>query len=183
MTGESLVRSGWAHGLLVGLLLASPVHAAAPVADATVRVVAGSVVSLEYTLTLDDHTVLESNVGKDPMTYVQGAHEIVPGLETALDGMALGERKQIVVDPINGYGLSDPQAIHEVRKALIPLAAQTVGAQLQGQSTDGLTMFPIVQDVKADTVVLNFNHPLAGKTLYFDVTVVAVQPGPPPPQP
>jgi FKBP-type peptidyl-prolyl cis-trans isomerase SlyD len=132
---------------------------------------------LEYTLTLDDQSVLESNVGKEPMTYTQGAHEIVPGLETALEGMKKGERKHIAVAPADGYGPIDPQAVREVRKELIPAAAQKVGAQLQGQTDDGSTAFPIVKEIKEETVVLDFNHPLAGKTLHFDVTVLAITAG------
>jgi FKBP-type peptidyl-prolyl cis-trans isomerase SlyD len=144
---------------------------------------AGSVVSLEYTLTLDGQSALESNVGKEPMTYVQGAHEIVPGLEAALTGMKKGERKHIAVAPEDGYGPIDPNGIQEVKKEIIPVEAQKVGAQLQGRSADGSTAFPIVKEIREETVVLDFNHPLAGKTLHFDVTVLAIKAGQPPKQP
>jgi FKBP-type peptidyl-prolyl cis-trans isomerase SlyD len=149
-----------------------PVRAESPKSEAVVS--AGRTVSLEYTLTLDDQSVLESNVGKEPMTYTQGAHEIVPGLETALEGMKKGERKHVVVAPADGYGPIDPLAIREVKKELIPAAAQKVGAQLQGQAADGSTAFPRVKEIKAETVVLDFNHPLAGRTLHFDVTVLSI---------
>lgn len=151
--------------------------------DAVTTVAAGNVVSLEYTLMLDDQSVLESNVGKEPMTYTQGAHEIVPGLEVAMEGMKKGEHKHVVVAPTDGYGAIDPQAFREVKKELIPAAAQKVGAQLQGQSADGTIAFPIVKEIKGETVVLDFNHPLAGKTLHFDVTVLAITVGPVPAQP
>jgi FKBP-type peptidyl-prolyl cis-trans isomerase SlyD len=108
------------------------------------------------------------------MTYTQGAHEIVPGLEAAIEGMKKGERKHVVVAPADGYGPIDPLAIREVKKELIPAAAQKVGAQLQGQAADGSTAFPRVKEIKAETVVLDFNHPLAGKTLHFDVTVLSI---------
>lgn len=164
-------------------IMGSQAWAESSTPDAGVTVAAGSVVSLEYTLALDDQSVLESNVGKEPMTYTQGAHEIVPGLETAMEGMKKGERKHIVVAPADGYGPLDPEAIREVKKDLIPAAAQKVGTQLQGQSGDGATAFPIVKEVKDDTVVLDFNHPLAGKTLHFDVTVLAITRGAVPAQP
>ena len=151
--------------------------------DANATVLAGTVVTLEYTLTLDDQSVLESNVGKEPMTYTQGAHEIVPGLEKAMEGMKKGERKHVVVTPTDGYGPIDPEAIREVMKELIPAAALKEGAQLQGQAANGLTAFPIVKEIKEETVVLDFNHPLAGKTLHFDVTILAITAGPPPNQP
>jgi FKBP-type peptidyl-prolyl cis-trans isomerase SlyD len=160
-----------------------PVGAEAPKSEVNGIVTAGRTVSLEYTLTLDDKSVLESNVGKEPMTYTQGAHEIVPGLETALEGMKKGERKHIVVAPVDGYGPIDPGAIREVKKELIPAAAQKVGAQLQGQAADGSTAFPRVKEIKAETVVLDFNHPLAGKTLHFDVTVLSISAGQLPKQP
>jgi FKBP-type peptidyl-prolyl cis-trans isomerase SlyD len=163
--------------------MGSPVRAESSKSDVNVTVSAGNAVSLEYTLTLDDQSVLESNVGKEPMTYTQGAHEIVPGLETAMEGMKKGERKHVVVTPADGYGPIDPQAIREVKKELIPAAAQKVGAQLQGQAADGSVAFPRVKEIKADTVVLDFNHPLAGKTLHFDVTVLAITAGQLPKQP
>jgi FKBP-type peptidyl-prolyl cis-trans isomerase SlyD len=163
--------------------MGSPVGAESSQSDDNVTVSAGNAVSLEYTLTLDDQSVLESNVGKEPMTYTQGAHEIVPGLETAMEGMKKGERKHVVVAPTDGYGPIDPQAIREVKKELIPAAAQKVGAQLQAQAADGVTVFSIVKEIKEETVVLDFNHPLAGKTLHFDVTVLAITAGPPPNQP
>jgi FKBP-type peptidyl-prolyl cis-trans isomerase SlyD len=151
-----------------------PVRAESPKSDVKAVVSAGRTVSLEYTLTLDDQSVLESNVGKEPMTYTQGAHEIVPGLEAAIEGMKKGERKHVVVAPADGYGPIDPLAIREVKKELIPAAARKVGAQLQGQAADGLTAFSRVKEIKAATVVLDFNHPLAGKTLHFDVTVLSI---------
>ncbi|MBU6480423.1 MAG: peptidylprolyl isomerase [Nitrospirae bacterium] len=174
------VCSAW---VLCWALMDSPVGAESSKSDVNATVSAGRTVSLEYTLTLDDQSVLESNVGKEPMTYTQGAHEIVPGLETAMEGMKKGERKRVVVTPADGYGPIDPQAIREVKKELIPAAAQKVGAQLQGQAADGSTAFPRVKEIKAETVVLDFNHPLAGKTLHFDVTVLAISEGKLPKQP
>lgn len=164
---------GWAF-------MASPVGAESSKSDDNATVSTGNAVSLEYTLTLDDQSVLESNVGKEPMTYTQGAHEIVPGLETAMEGLKKGEHKHVVVSPADGYGPIDPHAIREVKKELIPAAAQKVGTQLQGQAADGSTAFPIVKEIKEETVVLDFNHPLAGKTLHFDVTVLAITAGQPP---
>lgn len=138
----------------------------------------GTQVVLEYTLSLEDRTVLESNVGKEPITYRHGAHEIVPGLERSLEGSAKGAKKRVVVKPVDGYGDVDPKAIKEVKKSMIPEAAWKVGVQLEAKNADGQTMFPRVTAVKEETVELDFNHPLAGKTLYFDVTVVDVRSAP-----
>ena len=183
MTRLAFFRGVCASFLLCGAFMASPANVESSTSDDNAIVSAGNAVSLEYTLALDDQSVLESNVGKEPMTYTQGAHEIVPGLETAMEGMKKGERKHVVVSPADGYGPIDPQAIREVKKELIPAAAQKVGAQLQGQADDGSTAFPIVKEIKEETVVLDFNHPLAGKTLHFDVTVLAITAGQLPKQP
>jgi FKBP-type peptidyl-prolyl cis-trans isomerase SlyD len=136
----------------------------------------GTQVSLEYTLRLEDQTILESNVGKAPMVYHQGAHEIVPGLERSLEGHAKGDTARIVVQPVDGYGAVDPKAVQEVKKSLIPEAARKVGAQLEAKGQDGEALFPRVTAITDDTVTLDFNHPLAGKVLVFDVTVLDVQP-------
>lgn len=140
----------------------------------------GKLVSLEYTLKLDDKNVLESNVGREPMTYTHGAQEIVPGLEKAIEGLAVGEKKHVTVKPVDGYGEIDPKAIQEVKKSQVPEKAWKVGAELEAKSPDGQSMFLRVTEVKADTVVLDFNHPLAGKTLYFDVKVLDVKAAPSP---
>lgn len=137
----------------------------------------GKQVSLEYTLKLEDKSVLESNVGKEPMTYTQGAHEIVPGLEKAMEGLVVGETKRVEVKPADGYGEVDPKAFQEVKKSQIPETAWKVGTQLEAKSPDGESMFPRVKEVKQDTVVLDFNHPLAGKTLLFDIKVLDIKPG------
>ncbi len=168
-------RAVWLVLVLADCLGASEASAADRAARTTVK--DGVQVSLEYTLSLEDRTVLESNVGKDPMTYRQGAHEIVPGLERSLEGAAKGDKKRVVVKPADGYGEVNPKAVQEVKKSLIPEAAHKVGTQLEAKGPDGESMFPRVVEVKDETVVLDFNHPLAGKTLYFDVKVVDVRPG------
>jgi FKBP-type peptidyl-prolyl cis-trans isomerase SlyD len=177
MTRWAFLRGICSACVLCCAFLASPVEAESSQSEVNETVASGRTVSLEYTLTLDDQSVLESNVGKEPMTYTQGAHEIVPGLEAAMEGMKKGEHKHIVVSPTDGYGHIDPEAIREVKKELIPPAAQQVGMQLQGTAADGSTAFPRVKEVKAQTVVLDFNHPLAGKTLHFDVTVLSIAAG------
>lgn len=137
----------------------------------------GKQVSLEYTLKLADKSVLESNVGREPMTYTHGAHEIVPGLEKALEGMAVGDEKRVEVKPADGYGDVDPKAFQEVKKSQVPENAWKVGTQLEAKSPDGQSMFPRVAEVKRDTIVLDFNHPLAGKTLFFDIKILDIRSG------
>jgi FKBP-type peptidyl-prolyl cis-trans isomerase SlyD len=135
----------------------------------------GSLVSLEYTLTDGTGNVIETNVGKEPMTYVHGAGQIVPGLEKELTGMKVGAQKKIQVKPEEGYGPVNPQAFQEIPKDKLPPDAQKVGAILATKGPQGQTITMRVHEIKGNTVVVDFNHPLAGKTLNFDVKVVDVK--------
>jgi FKBP-type peptidyl-prolyl cis-trans isomerase SlyD len=160
----------------LGLLLLPVAAARADEARLAPAIETGSKVSLEYTLRDDDGKVLDSNKGRDPLTYVHGEQQIVPGLEKALDGMHAGEQKEVVLDPADGYGAVDPQAVAEVPKQLIPTESLTVGAELLARSTEGATRLVRIKEIKEETVVIDLNHPLAGKTLHFDVKVVGVEP-------
>jgi FKBP-type peptidyl-prolyl cis-trans isomerase SlyD len=138
----------------------------------------GKQVSLEYTMKLDDQSVVDSNIGGEPLKVTQGKHELVPGLEKALEGMAPGEKKKVTVAPTEAYGTVDPKAFQEVDRKMVPSDAQKVGIQLEGTTTDGRKVFPRISEVKNETVVLDFNHPLAGKTLYVEVKVLEVAQAP-----
>lgn len=134
----------------------------------------GKQVTLEYTLKLDDQSVVDSNVGEEPLKVTQGNHEIVPGLEKALEGMTPGEKKKVTIAPTEAYGSFDPKAFQEVDRKMVPVAAQKVGAQLEGTTTNGQKVYPRISEVKDETIVLDLNHPLAGKTLYFEVKALDV---------
>ncbi|MBI3458335.1 MAG: peptidylprolyl isomerase [Candidatus Rokubacteria bacterium] len=136
---------------------------------------AGSRVSLEYTLSDDDGKVLASNKGGPPLTYRQGAHEIIPGLEKALDGMHAGDAKTVTIEPADGYGHVDPTAVTEVPKEMIPPDALTVGTELVARGPGGGMRVVRVKEIKDTTVVIDLNHPLAGKTLHFDVKILDVE--------
>jgi len=135
----------------------------------------GSTVQIEYTLKDDRGTLLDSSTDEAPLTYVQGEEQLIPGLERALHGMRAGEEKQVVVWPSDGYGDVDPAAIAEVRKESIPEGALTVGAQIMAKGSEGTTNMVRVKEIKEHTVVLDLNHPLAGKTLCFDVKILNVE--------
>lgn len=161
--------------LLVASAMTTSAQADSQEGGSPMTVSEGKSVSMEYTLTLENKEVLDSNVGGEPLTFTQGSHQIIPGLETALDGMKAGERKQVTVAPEEGYGKIDPQAIQEVPIDQIPPDARKVGVQLQGKDGQGRVVHPTVTEVKEQVVVLDFNHPLAGKTLYFDVKILDIQ--------
>ena len=144
--------------------------------DASPKMVSeGKTISMEYTLTLEDKKVLDTNVGGKPLDFTQGSHQIIPGLETALEGMKVGESKQVTVDPEQGYGPINPQAVQEVPIDKIPEEARKVGSRLQGKGPNGQMVSPLVMEVKEQVVVLDFNHPLAGKKLFFDVKILDIQ--------
>lgn len=133
------------------------------------------VVTLEYTLTVDGEVVDSSEV-YGPISFIQGQHQIIPGLEKALYGMAVGESKRVEVPPAEGYGEPDPEAMLEVPADEFPPEIPLepgVGIQLRDPS--GQVFDAFIERVEGDTVVLNFNHPLAGKTLQFEVKVVAIR--------
>lgn len=135
----------------------------------------GTVVSFEYTLSDENGAVLESNKGKEPMTYTQGQGQIIPGLEKELAGMQQGGEKTVQVKPEDAYGPVNPKAFQEVPKEHFPAEALKVGAMLMAKSPQGQN-FPVrVQEVKDQTVVVDLNHPLAGKTLTFDVKITEVK--------
>lgn len=142
--------------------------------EAKLTVLPGKEVSLEYTLNLKDKKVYDTNVGGEALTFTQGGQQIIPGLEAALEGMAMGDSKQVTVAPADGYGAVNPKAFHEVPKKSIPPEAK-VGTQLYGRRPDGQVLRPRIAEIKKDTVVLDFNHPLAGKTLYFNVKVLGIK--------
>ena len=137
----------------------------------------GDVVSVEYTLRLDDESVIETTVGESPLTYVHGQEEILNGLEAGLDGMEIGASKTVTVGPLDAYGEICREGFFEVQRDRVPLEAQQIGVKLEAKAPDGRTVFPYVSEIKPDVVVLDLNHPLAGKTLSFDVTIVDIKRG------
>jgi FKBP-type peptidyl-prolyl cis-trans isomerase SlyD len=135
----------------------------------------GKMVSIEYTLRLIDQTAVDTNVENDPLTYLHGSDQIIPGLQKALEGMKAGQKANITVKPEEAYGLLDKKAFQEVPKEQIPEDALQVDAILQGKDDDGKQFRVRVSEIRENSVLLDFNHPLAGKTLFFDITVLNVQ--------
>jgi FKBP-type peptidyl-prolyl cis-trans isomerase SlyD len=138
----------------------------------------GSVVSVEYTLSGEDGKVIDSNKGKEPLKYTQGMRQIIPGFEKELAGMKVGGEKHFKIKPEDGYGPVNPNAVQEVPKEKIPAEGLKVGITLTARNTQGQMMQVRVREIKEKTVVLDLNHPLAGRTLLFDVKVVNIQPPP-----
>jgi FKBP-type peptidyl-prolyl cis-trans isomerase SlyD len=171
-----LVMSGAVLAALFFLTSLARIGGGAPASQAITlkpgsNIQEGSIVSIEYTLTDDTGRVLDTNVGKEPLTFIQGAGQIVKGLEQALNGLKVGDEKKVQVKPEDGYGLPNEKAFQEVPREMIPAEAQKTGAMLMTKAQDGRAMPIRVHEIKEKTVVVDFNHPLAGKTLNFDVKV------------
>jgi FKBP-type peptidyl-prolyl cis-trans isomerase SlyD len=135
----------------------------------------GKKVTMRYTLKLDDNEVADTNVGAEPLTFVGGARQIIPELEKALQGMKVGDKKLVTIEADDGYGVINTDAFKEVEKDQIPSEGLKVGAELQGKGEDGKIVSSRVVEIKEETVLLDFNHPLAGKTLYFDVKILDIE--------
>ena len=135
----------------------------------------GAVISLQYTLSGQDGKTIESNKGQDPMKYTQGARQIIPGLEKGIAGMKVGDEKRVKVKPEDGYGPVNEKAFQEVPKEKIPADSLRVGAVLTANRPQGQSMPVRVHQIKEKTVVIDMNHPMAGKTLVFDVKILDIQ--------
>ncbi|NTV95001.1 MAG: peptidylprolyl isomerase [Thiobacillus sp.] len=150
------------------LLLSVPAMAADPV------VAPGTEVRIDYTA-LADNRVIDSTAEGGPVSFVVGAGTMMPGLEVALLGMAAGEEKTFEVAARDAYGEADPGAVKRVPLSILPpdLKPQP-GMELEVRAGGGDLMKAVVKAVEGDRVVLDFNHPLAGKSLTFKVKLLSV---------
>lgn len=141
----------------------------------------GMLVSIEYTLKGADGKVLDTSKDQGPLKYVHGQRRMIPGLEKELTGMKVGGEKNVTVKPEDAYGPVNKNAFQEIPREKLPPNGLKIGAILQGQDDQGRPMKARVHEIKEKSVIIDMNHPMAGKTLYFNVKVVDVQLAPPPP--
>ncbi|MFO8052644.1 MAG: peptidylprolyl isomerase [Candidatus Omnitrophota bacterium] len=143
--------------------------------DDNMTIEKGKKVSFDYTLTVDDQ-VVDSSKERGPLTYTHGEGKIIPGLASKLKGMEEGQKTTVEVKPEEAYGQKNSEAFKEVPKSSLPKDLEPkVGMMLQMQGPEGQAVPVKVAEVKDEAVVLDLNHPLAGKTLNFDVTIVSVE--------
>lgn len=134
-----------------------------------------TVVQFHYTLTDSDGKVLDKS-NDEPLAYLHGHHNIIPGLEKALEGKQVGDKLTVTVQPEDAYGAYIEEAIQEVpRSNFQGVDNIESGMQFQSQTDDGHVMLVTVKDVTDDMVVVDGNHPLAGVTLTFDVEITEVR--------
>lgn len=134
-------------------------------------------VSLDYTLRLDDGEVIATSEDMEPLEFLQGRGQIVPGLEQALYGMAVGDEKDVVVTPADGYGARNPDLSQALPHDAFPSdVALEPGMGFRLRDPGGRTVVAYVAEVRPEKVILDFNHPLAGETLHFHAKIAGLRP-------
>jgi len=133
------------------------------------------VVTIEYALTDESGALIESSEGQEPLTYIHGVGNIIPGLEASLEGKSTGDTLEVSVQPADAYGEWDQEKVIDIPKAQFSGVDDVeVGMQFGVHSSTGERIV-MVTKVEGDTVTVDANHPLAGKTLNFEVMVVGVR--------
>ncbi len=139
------------------------------------QVKSGDTVSIHYTGTLKDGSVFDSSEGREPLEFAVGSGQIIPGLDVALPGMSVGDKKRVEIAPEDAYGPVHEEARQEVPRTDIPSEIELeIGAQLQARNERGEVMALTVVAVAEETVTLDANHALAGKDLIFDIELVSI---------
>ena len=129
---------------------------------------AGDTVSVHYTGTLDNGETFDSSAGRDPLSFTLGQGQVIPGFDQGIEGLAVGERRSLRIEPAEAYGERDPQQVIGVPKDRAPDGLEP-GAAVQLGDRPG-----VVVAVTEEQVVVDANHPLAGEVLTFDVELVAI---------
>lgn len=134
------------------------------------------VVTIDYTLTDDQGNVIDSSKGGDPLAYIHGIGNIIPGLESALEGKKAGDALKVSVPPQEGYGERDDSMMQAVPRQMFETPEEIqVGMQFHTMTENGQPMVVTVVETSPETITVDANHPLAGQTLNFDVTIVEVR--------
>jgi FKBP-type peptidyl-prolyl cis-trans isomerase SlyD len=140
------------------------------------KIAKNSVVTINYTLKDEGGEVLDTSRGREPLSYIQGLGNIIPGLESSLDGRSAGDKFKVSVQPSDAYGERDEKRVVKVdRDQFEGVDELQVGMQFRAEGGSGGSQIVTVTAVENDTVTIDANHPLAGKTLNFDVEVVRVR--------
>ncbi|MGI9369654.1 MAG: FKBP-type peptidyl-prolyl cis-trans isomerase [Ruegeria sp.] len=135
----------------------------------------GDTVRIHYTGTLTDGDVFDSSEGRDPLEFVVGSGQIISGLDSALPGMTMGEKKRVEIPCVDAYGPINPGMRQSIPREGVPDDIPLdLGTQLQMQTPDGQAVSVTIVGVDDATITLDANHPLAGKDLIFDIEIVSI---------
>jgi len=136
----------------------------------------GDTVTVNYIGKLADGTLFDSSEGKEPLKFIIGQQEVIAGFDRAVVGMVTGEKKTVTVSPDDGYGPYHEKLVETVERSLLPDDLElVVGGQLEVTREDGHVMHFFINDLSDSTVTLDANHPLAGKELTFEISMLNVQ--------
>ncbi|WP_446010475.1 FKBP-type peptidyl-prolyl cis-trans isomerase [Candidatus Electrothrix sp.] len=139
------------------------------------KITEGKTVIIDYTLSLKTGDIIETTQGEEPVTYVQGSGEVIDGLEQAVAGFEKGTKKDIILPVDQAFGAHDPDALLEIPKTDLPPESLVPETIIHANGPKGQTINGKVLEVKKNTVIVDFNHPLAGQELYCAVHIVDVQ--------
>lgn len=134
----------------------------------------GKTVAITYTLTLDSGETIDSNVDTEPLFYTHGEEQLIFGLEQALAGRKAGENFKVSIQPEDAYGAVSEDAFIDVPLDHLPDDGRSVGARMTAVGPEGQELQGVVTAIAGTTATMDFNHPLAGRMLHFDVTVMLV---------
>lgn len=133
------------------------------------------VATIHYTLKNDEGEVIDSSEGQEPLLYLHGALNIVPGLENALEGKAAGDKINVIVNPEEGYGEYDAELVQQLpREMFTGVDTIEVGMEFHAQTEHGMQILAVTH-IEDDTITVDSNHLLAGQNLHFDVEVIKVR--------
>lgn len=135
----------------------------------------GDTVKIHYTGKLDDGSQFDSSAGREPLEFVVGSGQVIPGFDNAVEGMAVGDNKNVRIEAQDAYGERHEQLVQEVPRTALPSDMEPeVGMGLQSQTPDGQTMQLTVTEVAEESITVDANHPLAGQALSFDIELVSI---------
>jgi len=138
------------------------------------RIAKDAVVGIDYRLTVADGTEVDKTADRGPMEYLHGHQNIVPGLEKELEGHGIGDTLEVTVGPKEGYGELDPERVVQVNREQLGFEAE-VGAVVSAKLPDGREQHLLIAEIEGDMVTLDGNHPLAGQTLRFEVSIASIR--------
>jgi FKBP-type peptidyl-prolyl cis-trans isomerase SlyD len=138
------------------------------------RISKDAVVGIDYRLTVADGTEVDATADRGPMEYLHGHQNIIPGLEKELEGREVGDTLDVTVSPEEGYGQHDPERVVQVAGEQLGFEPE-VGAVVSAKLPDGREQHLLIAEIEGETVTLDGNHPLAGQTLRFEVSIASIR--------
>ncbi len=135
----------------------------------------GKQVSLEYSVFAENGNLVDSNVGEEPLTFNLGTHQILPALEEVIQELEEGSSRRVILEPDQAFGTVDPEAFREVEANAIPEELRYEGAILGVQDERGNQYRIRIHKLQGEKAVIDFNHPLAGQTLVFEMKIISVK--------